>query len=107
MNFKLTTLLATVAVLAPAANAGPIAYGLCQTGTSCFPAVAYNILVLTVLFVFEGCNTVAVACYAAAGATFGTVVAAPAAPAVLIACNAALGTCSTMCATVALFAPTP
>lgn len=106
MNFKLVALVATVAALAPAADAGPIAYGLCQTGTSCFPAVADNIL-LTVLFVFEGCNTVAVACYAAAGATFGTVVAAPAAPAVIIACNVALGTCSTMCATVALFAPTP
>ncbi|KAK0211537.1 hypothetical protein IW262DRAFT_371639 [Armillaria fumosa] len=40
-------------------------------------------------------------------ATFGTVVAAPAAPAVILACNAALGTCSATCATVALFAPTP
>ena len=54
-----------------------------------------------------GCNTVAVACYAAAGAIFGTVVAAPAAPPALLGCNAALGTCSAACATVALFAPTP
>ncbi|KAI0089603.1 hypothetical protein BDY19DRAFT_872480, partial [Irpex rosettiformis] len=77
-------LLALVAV-AGTANAGPIAYGICQTG----------------------CNAVAVACYAAAGFTFGTVVAAPATPAVIIACNAALGTCSAACATVALFAPTP
>ncbi|KJA16363.1 hypothetical protein HYPSUDRAFT_115057, partial [Hypholoma sublateritium FD-334 SS-4] len=67
------------------ANAGLITYGICQTG----------------------CNTVAVACYAAAGFTFGTVIAAPATPAVILACNAALGTCSTMCATVALLAPTP
>ncbi|KAK7446973.1 hypothetical protein VKT23_014186 [Stygiomarasmius scandens] len=67
------------------AQAGPIAYGLCQTG----------------------CNTVAVACYAGAGFTFGTVVAAAAAPAAILACNAALGTCSATCATVALLAPTP
>ncbi|THU93403.1 hypothetical protein K435DRAFT_670303 [Dendrothele bispora CBS 962.96] len=66
-------------------QAGPIAYGICQTG----------------------CNAVAVACYAGAGFTFGTVVAAAAAPPVILACNAALGTCSTACATVALFAPTP
>ncbi|KAF9472595.1 hypothetical protein BDN70DRAFT_915839 [Pholiota conissans] len=65
--------------------AGPIAYGLCQTG----------------------CNTVAVACYASAGMTFGTVVAAAAAPPLILGCNAALGTCSAMCATVALLAPTP
>jgi len=37
-------------------------------------------------------------CYAAAGAVFGTV-AAPAAPAAILACNAALGTCmATICA---------
>ncbi|KAJ7483446.1 hypothetical protein FB451DRAFT_1393550 [Mycena latifolia] len=69
----------------PLAHAGPIAYALCQTG----------------------CNTVAVACYAGAGLVFGTVVAAPAAPAAALACNVALGTCSATCATVALFAPTP
>lgn len=66
-------------------NAGPIAYGICQTG----------------------CNTMAVACYAAAGFQFGTVVAAAAAPATILGCNAALGTCSAACATVALMAPTP
>ncbi|TFY54996.1 hypothetical protein EVJ58_g8527 [Rhodofomes roseus] len=73
-----------LAVATPA-SAGPIAYGLCQTG----------------------CNTVVVACYAAAGFTFGTVIAAPAVPAVILGCNAALGTCAATCATVALFAPTP
>ncbi|KAK0446012.1 uncharacterized protein EV420DRAFT_911665 [Desarmillaria tabescens] len=81
--------LATSLALVPQAHAGPIAYGICQTG----------------------CNTVVVACYAAAGFTFGTVIAAPAAPAAVLACNAALGTglyrCSAACATVALLAPTP
>ncbi len=42
---------------------------------------------------YVGCNTMAVACYAAAGFTFGTVIAAPATPAVILACNVALGTC--------------
>ncbi|KAJ3837244.1 hypothetical protein EV361DRAFT_845028 [Lentinula raphanica] len=80
-------LLPFLSVLAGMHNvqAGPIAYGLCQTG----------------------CNVVAVACYAAAGFTFGTIVAAPATPAVILGCNAALGTCSATCATVALLAPTP
>ncbi|KAF9256214.1 hypothetical protein L218DRAFT_882284 [Marasmius fiardii PR-910] len=65
-------------------KAGPIAYGICQTG----------------------CNIVAVACYAAAGATFGTV-AAPAAPAAILGCNSALGSCSAACAATALIAPIP
>ncbi|KAJ7230375.1 hypothetical protein GGX14DRAFT_583007 [Mycena pura] len=69
----------------PVVMGGPIAYGLCQTG----------------------CNVMAVACYAAAGFTFGTVVAAPAAPVAVLGCNAALGTCAATCATVALLAPTP
>ncbi|KAG1882509.1 hypothetical protein F4604DRAFT_1577418, partial [Suillus subluteus] len=62
--------------------AGPLAYGICQTG----------------------CNGLAVACYAAAGFTFG--VALPAAPPVLIACNVGLGGCMAACAVVAL-TPTP
>ncbi|KAK0480870.1 hypothetical protein IW261DRAFT_1475037 [Armillaria novae-zelandiae] len=78
------TFLVTSLALAPQAYAGPIAYGICQTG----------------------CNVVAVACYAAAGFTFGTI-AAPVAPVAIIGCNTALGTCSAACATVALFAPTP
>ncbi|KXN83427.1 hypothetical protein AN958_01441 [Leucoagaricus sp. SymC.cos] len=52
--------------------AGPIAYGICQTG--------YNVVV--------------VACYAAVGFTFGTIV-APVAPPAILAYNTALGTCST------------
>jgi len=85
MKIPHTLVAATTLALATRASAGPIAYGLCQTG----------------------CNTVAMACYAAAGVTFGTIVAAPATPAVILGCNAALGTCSATCATVALFAPTP
>ncbi|KAI0705164.1 hypothetical protein BC835DRAFT_1230698, partial [Cytidiella melzeri] len=73
----------TTLAAAATVNGGPIAYGICQTG----------------------CNTVAVACYAGAGFVFG--VALPAAPPAIMACNAALGTCSAACATVALFAPTP
>ncbi|KAF9018149.1 hypothetical protein BDZ89DRAFT_357746 [Hymenopellis radicata] len=69
----------------PAINAGPIAYGICQTG----------------------CNAVAVACYAGAGFTFGTITAGVGIPAAIVACNAALGTCSAACASVTLLAPTP
>ncbi|KAI0930540.1 hypothetical protein AcW1_009201 [Taiwanofungus camphoratus] len=83
MKFFLLSSLALAGV--SLVNAGPIAYGLCQTG----------------------CNTVAVACYAAAGFQFGTVVAGPLAPATILACNAALGTCSAACAGVTLLAPTP
>ncbi|KXN91089.1 hypothetical protein AN958_02956 [Leucoagaricus sp. SymC.cos] len=81
-----TLILVVAAVLSSAPQqtmAGPIAYGICQTG----------------------CNVLAVACYAAAGFTFGTVAAAVAPPAIL-ACNAGLGTCSAACAAVAL-TPTP
>ncbi|KAM6501371.1 hypothetical protein JOM56_004385 [Amanita muscaria] len=86
MRFSKIFLTFVLVATAPSiVQAGPLSYGLCQTG----------------------CNTVAVACYAAAGFTFGTVVAAPAAPVAIIACNAALGTCSAACATVGLFAPTP
>ena len=63
---------------------GPVAYGICQTG----------------------CNCVAVACYAAAGFTFGTVTAGLGTPAAIVACNTSLGSCMTACV-VAGFAPTP
>ncbi|KAL1683628.1 hypothetical protein EV122DRAFT_273280 [Schizophyllum commune] len=79
---RFSVLFAPLALAATVAG-GPIAYGICQTG----------------------CNTVAVACYAAAGFTMG--VALPAAPPAILACNAALGTCSAACATIGLFAPTP
>lgn len=73
MNIKyiafITLLLATFA------SAGLLSYGICQSG----------------------CNCVAVACYAAAGYTFGTVTAGLGIPASLVACNAALGTCMASC----------
>ncbi|KAI0360877.1 hypothetical protein OH77DRAFT_1517275 [Trametes cingulata] len=86
MHFKLSALLVALGALttAPAALAGPAAYGICQTG----------------------CNVVAVACYAAAGAVFGTVTAGVGTPAAILACNVALGQCSAACALVVL-APTP
>ncbi len=107
------TVFASLAV-AGTANAGPIAYGICQTGMSTHlhldssASVCYTESNPTHLNAYgTGCNTVAVACYAAAGATFGTVIAAAAAPAAVLACNAALGTCSAACASVTLLAPTP
>lgn len=80
-------LTATTTLLLPflplPATAGPIGYGICQAG----------------------CSSIVCACYAAAGFTFGTV-AAPAAPAAIVACNTAYGTCQAACAAVAL-SPTP
>ena len=64
-------------------NAGPLAYGICQ----------------------PGCNSLAVACYGAAGFTFGTLTAGAGIPAVIVACNAGLGTCMVGCIA-AGFAPT-
>ncbi|KAF9042500.1 hypothetical protein BJ165DRAFT_268954 [Panaeolus papilionaceus] len=86
MQFKLNRTFTSAALLAmallPTVNAGLITYGLCQTG----------------------CNTLAVACYAAAGFTFGTI-AAPLAPPAIVACNGALGTCSATCAAITLLSP--
>ncbi|KAI8636407.1 hypothetical protein BD408DRAFT_426185 [Parasitella parasitica] len=64
-------------------HAGPLAYGICQTG----------------------CNALAVSCYAAAGFTFGTVTAGTAIPAVIAGCNTSLGLCMAACIA-AGFAPT-
>ncbi|KAI0779875.1 hypothetical protein C8Q74DRAFT_1367694 [Fomes fomentarius] len=86
MNFKLSALSAlAVLYVVPTVEAGPLAYGLCQTG----------------------CNAVVVACYGAAGAVFGTVTAGVAVAPAIVACNAALGVCSAACAATALIAPTP
>jgi hypothetical protein len=82
MHLKILTTLAT-AILGQSA-AGPIGYGICQTG----------------------CSGLVVACYTAAGATFGTVVAAAATPAAILGCNAAFGACSAKCAVV-LLTPVP
>ncbi|XP_011307298.1 uncharacterized protein [Fopius arisanus] len=71
-------------IIAGDTMAGPLAYGICQTG----------------------CNAVAVACYAGAGATFGVVTAGAGVAPAILACNAALGVCMTACVA-AGFAPTP
>ena len=55
--------------------AGPFSYAICQTG----------------------CNAVVVACYAAAGLTFGTVTGGAGIPAAAAACNSALGVCMAAC----------
>ncbi|KAK7545839.1 hypothetical protein IWX49DRAFT_397246 [Phyllosticta citricarpa] len=78
---RLTNLMTSLAVVT-SATAGPLGYGICQAG----------------------CSGVVVACYAAAGFTFGTVLAVAAPPAILV-CNSAYGTCQAACAAV-LLAPT-
>jgi hypothetical protein len=70
--------LATVGLL-PLASAGPAGYGICQAG----------------------CASVVMACYAAAGFTWGATLGITA-PASIIACNAAFGTCQAACAAVLL-----
>ncbi|CAH0481440.1 unnamed protein product [Peronospora belbahrii] len=84
----LKTLTSVLVVLGLASTnqvtAGPFAYGICQTG----------------------CNAVAVACYAAGGAVFGTVTAGASTIPAIIACNAALGTCMAACVAAGL-SPTP
>jgi hypothetical protein len=69
--------------LIPSASAGPVGYGICQAG----------------------CSAVVMACYSAAGFTWGATLGASA-PATILACNAAFGTCQGACAAV-LLAPTP
>jgi hypothetical protein len=54
--------------------AGPISYGICQAG----------------------CATIVMACYSAAGATWG-VTAGVSAPATVLACNVAFGKCQAAC----------
>lgn len=78
---KLST--AIVPTLAITAIAGPAAYGVCQAG----------------------CSSVVMACYSAAGFTWGATAGASA-PASIVACNAAYGSCQAACATV-LLAPNP
>jgi hypothetical protein len=63
--------------------AGPLAYGICQTG----------------------CNALAVSCYAAGGYIFGTVTAGTGVPGTIAACNVGLGFSMTQCV-VAGFSPT-
>jgi len=54
---------------------GPLAYGICRAG----------------------CSAMAVACYGAAGYSLGTVTAGAGIPAVMVACNRALGVCMAAC----------
>mmetsp|Transcript_76330 Transcript_76330/g.163695 ORF Transcript_76330/g.163695 Transcript_76330/m.163695 type:complete len:87 (+) Transcript_76330:80-340(+) len=86
MAFKLSAVFIAVLIaqFLTFADGGPAAYGICQTG----------------------CNAVVVACYAAAGFTFGTVTAGAGVPASIVACNAGLGVCMAGCVA-AGFAPTP
>ena len=53
-----------------------------------------------------GCAALVVACYAAAGATFGTITAGVGTPAAILACNSAFGSCMAA-AWVAFALPTP
>ncbi|CAN0477318.1 unnamed protein product [Discosporangium mesarthrocarpum] len=88
MKLTLLLVLLWIQVVVGGPFAAMVAYGLCQTG----------------------CNTVAVACYAAGGAVFGTVTAGVGVAPAIIGCNVALGVCMTSCATVAgigVGAPTP
>lgn len=80
---KITKFLPVFLATIGLANAGPLAYGICQSG----------------------CNAVAVACYAGAGFTFGTVTAGLGVPAAVAGCNTALGVCMMGCVA-AGFAPT-
>uniref|UniRef100_A0A8H7NKW5 Cysteine-rich protein n=1 Tax=Bionectria ochroleuca TaxID=29856 RepID=A0A8H7NKW5_BIOOC len=77
-------LVTTFATLPISVLAGPIAYGVCQSG----------------------CAGVVMACYGAAGFIWGATAGAAAPPAI-IACNLAFGKCSAACAATALLAPTP
>ncbi|KAG2358767.1 cysteine-rich protein [Suillus spraguei] len=83
MNFKSLALFLATAAVPQAVVAGPIAYAICQTG----------------------CNCLAVACYSAAGFTFGVPIPGVT-PAAIMACNAGLGTCMAACAAI-VFGPTP
>ena len=65
-------------------EAGLLAYGICQTG----------------------CNSVWVACVAAAGGTAGVTTGGVAVPAAILACNVAQGTCMAACVAAGL-TPTP
>ena len=84
MRHTVALLLLLLAVAPLQSQGGPIAYGICQAG----------------------CATVTVACYSAAGATFGTVLAVGA-PSAIVACNTAFGTCSHACAITCLVTPIP
>lgn len=80
---KIQTFLPLIPILTSPILAGPAAYGVCQAG----------------------CASVVMACYSAAGFTWGATMGASA-PASIVACNTAFGTCQAACAAT-LLAPTP
>ena len=77
-------LIISLLLMSEMASAGPIAAGICYTG----------------------CNTVWVACVAAAGGTAGVTTGGLGVPAAILACNAAQGVCMAGCVA-ALALPTP
>jgi len=82
---QLLGLVLVIAILLPQADGGLALYGVCQAG----------------------CAGIVVACYAAAGYTFGTVTAGVGTPLAIQGCNSAFGFCSAKCAAVTLVLPTP
>ncbi|BGP16525.1 hypothetical protein JCM10213v2_004527 [Rhodosporidiobolus nylandii] len=81
---KTSTVAGILLASATTVHGGPLAYAACQAG----------------------CAGLQVACYAAAGFTFGTVTAGAGTPAAILACNSAFGACYAACVP-ALVAPTP
>ena len=59
---------------------------------------------IALVLCYSGCNALWCACYLAAGATAGTVV-APAAPPLILGCNTGQSTCMAACAVVAAMTP--
>ncbi len=82
---RIVSLLLLILLISNATEGGVALYGVCQAG----------------------CATVVMACYGAAGVTFGTITAGVGTPAAILACNSAFGVCSAKCAAVTLFLPTP
>ena len=81
---ELTRIVFLVLAATGMATAGPLSYAICQTG----------------------CNALVVACYAAAGATFGTITASAGTPAVILGCNIGQGFCMASCVAAGL-SPSP
>ncbi|KAI1156788.1 hypothetical protein F4825DRAFT_402532 [Nemania diffusa] len=79
----ITPFITAILAFVPVGSAGPAAYSLCQ----------------------GGCSAVVMACYEAAGFTWGATMGASA-PATIVACNTAFGTCQASCWAAAI-APTP
>jgi len=76
MNIKHVTVMAVLLAVMTQSNAGLLSGGICSAG----------------------CATLVCACYAAAGAVFGTVTAGAATAPAILACNAAFGKCMAACA---------